>query len=236
MPRIIASESICPYCGARLVTVPTRKRHCAACNQVMYVKTGVDNKDYAVTENEVRMIKCERRKHNEDIRNKYGRRGHYRLIPKPDAKYPFSTTMKLSISLVPKILWGKSLRNLLARNEWEAIRQLELDRADKRCEVCGHQGIGLICHEVWEYDDERHIATLKGFQIVCRTCDMVHHIGRAGAIGRGEEAIQHLIKVNSLSGTEVIKQLQAALGTWVERNKYDWTIDWGVYQQDVNRE
>jgi hypothetical protein len=230
LPRVLASESTCPNCGAKMATVPTRKRHCATCKQVMYVKTGSDNNDYAVTEDEVRIIKRERRKHNEDIRNKHRRRGHYRLIPQPNVKYLPSTTMKLSISLVPETLWRKSLRNLLPRSKWEAIRQVELDRTGRKCEVCGHQGIGLICHEVWDYDDERHIATLKSFQIVCRTCDMVHHIGRAGAIGRGEEAIQHLMKVNSLSKTEAIQYIQAARGIWMDRNRYDWTIDWGTQE------
>ena len=64
---------------------------------------------------------------------------------------------------------------------------------------------------------------------------MVHHIGRAGAIGRGEEAIQHLIKVNSLSRTEAIQQIQAAKEVWMYRNIYDWAIDWGLYEQDVNK-
>ncbi|MFC1980174.1 HNH endonuclease [Chloroflexota bacterium] len=142
-------------------------------------------------------------------------------------------TMKLSITLVPKNMWGQSLRNLLPRSKWDSIRQLELDRAGKRCEVCGHQGTGLICHEVWDYDDERHVASLKGFQIVCKTCDLVHHIGRAGAIGHGDEAIQHFMKVNAFSRSDAIQQVRDAMGVWIDRNKYDWTIDWGIYEQDV---
>lgn len=37
----------------------------------MYVKKGIDGKDYAVTEDEVRIIKRERRKYNESKRNKF---------------------------------------------------------------------------------------------------------------------------------------------------------------------
>lgn len=70
MTRIPASQSTCPYCGTKLATVPSRKRHCPSCKQVMYVKTGVDDIDYAVTEDEVRIIKRERRKYNESMRNK----------------------------------------------------------------------------------------------------------------------------------------------------------------------
>ncbi len=68
MTRIPASQSTCPYCGTKLATAPSRKRRCPSCKQVMYVKTGPDDIDYAVTEDEVRIIKRERRKYNESTR------------------------------------------------------------------------------------------------------------------------------------------------------------------------
>jgi hypothetical protein len=45
----------------------------------------------------------------------------------------------------------------------------------------------MICHEVWEYDDQS-IATLTAFVLVCRDCNFVLHAGLALEVGFRLEA------------------------------------------------
>ena len=61
MTRTPVSESSCPYCGVVLAKSPTRKQRCPACKQIMYVRLGLKNICYTVTEDEARKIKRERR-------------------------------------------------------------------------------------------------------------------------------------------------------------------------------
>ncbi len=69
-------------------------------------------------------------------------------------------------------------------------------------------------------------------------------MGRAHEIGRGEEAEQHIAKINGTSREEARKMLQTAAIVWMARNKLSWTQDlswlrdrageYGLSQQDVD--
>ena len=78
----------------------------------------------------------------------------------------------------------------------------------------------MVCHEVWEYDDLNGVATLVELLIVCRDCNSVLHVGMSLVIGskrgkseivdRGEQALQHLRKVNRITRKEARKLVDDA--------------------------
>lgn len=59
-PADLPVNNMCPYCGARLVPVPSRKRKCPGCGQYVHVKRKPsDRKRYLVTDAEARAIEAE---------------------------------------------------------------------------------------------------------------------------------------------------------------------------------
>jgi hypothetical protein len=133
----------------------------------------------------------------------------------------------LAPALVPRPLWRGSAYKLLPSREWKAIRLDVLSRAADVCQVCGDTpGKGLTCHERWVYDDGEHVATLVGFECVCRRCSLVHHIGLAstGAIGTTAfaDALARLASINGITAEEAQVVLAEALKLWNERSAVGW--------------
>ena len=74
----------------------------------------------------------------------------------------------LKPELVPRSLVGRSEFKALARGkEWIQIKQSVIETAQGICQICGsRRDKGMICHEIWDYDDNEHIAILSKFQLI----------------------------------------------------------------------
>jgi hypothetical protein len=132
---------------------------------------------------------------------------------------------KLVPELVPEPLWGVSAYRALGKSTpWKAIRQDTLHEASNRCQFCGSEGPQLACHDKWEYDDRKCIATLIGFEIRCPLCHLATHIGRAMRIGHLQEAVEHICKVNGCTVKDVEKVIDAEMPLWKKRSKKKWTV------------
>ena len=140
----------------------------------------------------------------------------------------------LTIELVPKGQWGANLRSELPKAEWDRLRKATYAAAGHRCEVCGGKGRKwpVECHERWHYDEDTKVQSLVGLIALCPACHEVKHIGRAGAVGRAEQAIAHLMKVNNWKPDEAIKYVDEAFQTWARRSQEDWTLDIAWLEQD----
>ncbi len=141
--------------------------------------------------------------------------------------------LRLKIELVPGPLWRRNLRTILSRKEWEALRPRVIAAAGFRCEICG-AGPPLLCHEVWEYDDQRSIQRLRRLQAVCRLCSLVQHIGQAGVVvaaGRVKrrELVSRFMNVNGVSRSVFKEHEERAFERWYERSASEWTQDLGAY-------
>lgn len=125
MTRIPASQSICPYCGTKLATIPSRKRHCSSCRQVMYVKRGVDDTDYAVTEDEVRIIKRERRKYNESLRNRFFETNKGRSRPLKSCRFELLHTTNTSMigAIGERIAWYYLFHEGITAHKWGSLEE-----------------------------------------------------------------------------------------------------------------
>lgn len=145
------------------------------------------------------------------------------------------TSLKLTPALVPAPLWGRSVYNTLPRKQWELLRQVVLEAAANTCQHCEAQyEKGMICHEVWEYDDQKQVATLTALVIVCRDCNSVLHLGKSlligqkkgesGLVERGEQAVEHLKKINRITDQEARKLIKDAFKTHSARSRQAWQI------------
>ncbi len=148
---------------------------------------------------------------------------------------------KLMPAMVPRPLWGRSVYNELRRTrrrkQWEALRRTVLEAAANTCARCSAQyDSHMVCNEIWQYDDQQHIATLNAFEIVCRDCDSVLHLGKSLLIGgkrrdqgtaeRGEQAVNQLMKVNGIKKKEANKLILGAFDKWLERSDHlTWAIE-----------
>jgi hypothetical protein len=107
------------------------------------------------------------------------------------------------------------------------------------CAICGAGG-RLNCHEVWDYDDMRHVQKLMGFQAVCTLCHHMAHFGKAqllAAQGRIDldAVIRHFLEVNRVGHDVFESHKAAAFRTWRERSLHPWETDLGEWTRLVAR-
>ena len=141
--------------------------------------------------------------------------------------------LKLTIELVPRPLWNSSLYNLLPRKEWESIRKQAIAQYNNHCGICEAGGM-MICHEIWYYDDVNHIQRLTGFIAICAMCNCCKHMGRSARLAQQgklswESVVGHFCRVNGISVKEFLPICRSAFSQWDERNKHEWTQDFGEY-------
>jgi hypothetical protein len=148
-------------------------------------------------------------------------------LPPTSATATTTATAKLTIELVPSTCWYTNVRSQVSSQDWDRLRQHTYAQAHHRCEVCG--GVGpqhpVECHEVWHYDDDRHIQTLVKLIALCPACHEVKHMGFANTQGRGQIAQQHLAKVNRWSLDQTQTYVQECFQVWQRRSQYQWQLD-----------
>lgn len=134
---------------------------------------------------------------------------------------------KLTIELVPSTCWLTNLRSELSKSQWDQLRKATYRKANYRCEICGGKGDKhpVEAHEIWHYDDTNLVQSLQGLIALCPACHQVKHIGLAKLRGKGEEAANHLKKVNGWNERETQQYILEAFHTWNERSKYQWQLD-----------
>jgi hypothetical protein len=139
----------------------------------------------------------------------------------------------LMIELVPETSWFCNLRAKVKPDVWDVIRREAYRKAGYKCSICDHRG-RLYCHEVWVYDDERHIQKLDGFVALCEWCHMVKHIGYAeGFYDKYKALAGHFMRVNDCSFEDFLAAKDMAFEVWAERSEFPWEIDLGEYAKMV---
>jgi 5-methylcytosine-specific restriction endonuclease McrA len=146
--------------------------------------------------------------------------------------------MKLTAELVPKTAWNKSLSELLPRKAWNGIRENIIRDNGKKCQICGETEGLMSLHEIWSYDDLKHVQKLDGFILLCSLCHNVKHIGLAGILAKQgkldfNRVIKHFCSVNGCSEKEFKEHVKDAFAIWRERSQYQWTQDFGKYGEYI---
>lgn len=135
--------------------------------------------------------------------------------------------MKLSIELVPRTCWFSNVRSCVSKKDWDKLRKKTYKAAGHRCEICNGKGKKwpVECHEVWHYDDQRHIQRLDRMIALCPSCHEVKHIGLAQLKGNMDRAVKHLMKVNKISLDEADEYLTKVFNQWRKRSLHSWELD-----------
>jgi hypothetical protein len=137
----------------------------------------------------------------------------------------------LEVELIPSTCHFSNVRTTVTTKEWDKIRHISYEAAGHVCEICKDTGKNqgykhnVECHEIWKYDDKKHIQKLIGLISLCPTCHQVKHIGRAIAIGKQNEAIGQLLKVNKWTPEEAAAHIAESFELYKERSKYQWKLD-----------
>lgn len=133
---------------------------------------------------------------------------------------------KLNFELVPEECWWSNLRSNLSKADWDKVRFSAYKEADGKCRICGKRTAHLEAHEKWSYDEKRKIQKLEDVVAVCRDCHQVIHIGRTYLFGKGDDAMEHFMKVNGCTQSEFHLALGKANEENARRNEIEgWTAD-----------
>ena len=135
--------------------------------------------------------------------------------------------LKLTIELVPQGSFFNNVRAIVTKDEWDILRHEAYQGANYICEICGGKGDKwpVECHEIWEYDDIKHIQTLKGLTALCPNCHAVKHMGYSSISGNFSGALSHFMSVNNLDKFEAARLVDKAFRLWKSRSEYNWTVD-----------
>ena len=134
---------------------------------------------------------------------------------------------RLTIELVPSSCWFSNLRSVLKEKEWKELKQIAYKRAGRCCEVCSGKGSKwpVEAHEIWHYDDGAAIQKLAGIVALCPSCHEVKHFGFANLNGRGADALEHLMQVNSWDEDTASEYVNAQFEIWSKRSERKWFAD-----------
>lgn len=130
--------------------------------------------------------------------------------------------MKYAPSILPFGAWGQNARQF--PKVWKKIREAAIYKADHRCEVCGAEG-RVECHEEWSFDAVKRIQRLEQIKVLCPACHETQHTGRARMLGRMEQVVAHICKINSISQSEAIEAINSAVERAVSMNDIVWSLD-----------
>ena len=148
--------------------------------------------------------------------------------------------LKLTIELVPETSWYNNMRKAMSKSNWDKLRKEIYKKYNNVCGIC-HASGRMSCHEIWKYDDEKHIQKLEGFISLCDSCHFVKHFGLAGILSmQGKldlnKIIEHFMKVNGCDEEAFLKHKKESNKIWKERSKHNWEVDFGEYKELIKQE
>lgn len=138
----------------------------------------------------------------------------------------------LKIELVPKTCFYSNVRKVVSKSKWDKIRKKAYKRSNNKCAICDTKNVKLNCHEIWSYDDQKHIQHLDGFQALCENCHMIKHAGFSMHTKKGKELydreklIRHFCEVNECTKEDFLEHEKAAFKKWRERSQHEWKQPW----------
>ena len=144
---------------------------------------------------------------------------------------------QLLVELIPKTCHYSNVRTTVKPTEWDKIRFISYEAAGNKCEICGDTGKNqgykhaVECHEIWHYDDEKHVQKLIGLISLCPLCHMTKHIGRAMAMGRENFCYTQLSKVNNWTKEQIQEHVLTSFEVHKERSKHEWTLDISILEK-----
>jgi len=139
--------------------------------------------------------------------------------------------MKLTIELVPKSVWNKSIYRLNPRL-WKEIKKKVSAKEGKKCWICESEE-KVSAHEFWSYDIKKKVQRLEAVHHLCSLCHKVKHIRFWTATTEGEkilkqegitegDIVKHFCKINNCSVKDYVKAVKSADELHSKLSKIDW--------------
>ena len=134
-------------------------------------------------------------------------------------------TLLLKPQYVPIPLSGFTAFKLLRNtSSWRNIRTTEMEKAGTRCSVCKDRATRLYCHERWRYRDNKRVALLAAFAILCHACHCAIHADWAAGHGMRDVATAQLCRVNGITVDEAADLFKRAWEIQESRREKRWKI------------
>lgn len=141
--------------------------------------------------------------------------------------------MKLEIELIPGKQWGKSLAQLLPKEDWDILRRKIYRVHNWTCQICGAYGVRVHCHEVWSYNDQKRIQKLVDLECCCEDCHHIHHWGQTihllheGKLTQAyiDKLRKHYCGVNKCTEKDMIEHIVEAGEKNMRRSRYKYRLD-----------
>ena len=132
--------------------------------------------------------------------------------------------LRLSVELIPMTTVGINLRSELTPTQWDTLRRKVYSRVNYCCEACDASNIEVHCHEVWDWDDKKHVQKLIGLRCLCWECHRTTHLSDPG-IGGNLKTLKHLAHVNGITIFKANKILLKAYLQGSIRSEHEWKLD-----------
>ena len=148
--------------------------------------------------------------------------------------------MKLRMNFLPSQVSGQNFRRKAGRMIFQKVKEEVFRRAKNRCEICGSDK-QLRCEELWDFDEERGYARLKGIICLCSSCFYVRHFDVARTIaGEGwlylDELKDHFLAVNNGDLEDFNRELKRAESEYLKLAEKEWQIDYGAWNKVLYEE
>jgi 5-methylcytosine-specific restriction endonuclease McrA len=140
-----------------------------------------------------------------------------------------ASSLKLEFEFIPLTSWGVSLAQKLPTKEWDEIRRECYKEANHSCEICKDTGVTLHAHEVWHFDDRKHIQHLDDLVCVCETCHNVIHFGRSQNVYKKpyiNKLIAHWARINKKPKEQFLHYYIKAKNLAEKRSEYHYKVMW----------
>lgn len=130
--------------------------------------------------------------------------------------------------MVPQTAWGRNLRAVLVKEDWDVVRKAAYQASGYRCRVCGGKGDEwpVEADEAWHYDDALRLQTLRGVIALCPDCHKVRHWGKTLIDGHEAAALERLMMINGWSRQHARQAADEAYAQWQRRSRHAWETDY----------
>lgn len=139
----------------------------------------------------------------------------------------------LYIDLIPATSWFTNVRSALSSREWNSLAGRIRERSNFKCEICSRvTKRAPDVHERWKYDiaDGCYTQRLMRLIALCTSCHGATHMGFAETIGRGDQMMRHMMRINRWSSIEFLEHRTKAFDVWHVRSQVKWDLDLSMLQ------
>lgn len=134
------------------------------------------------------------------------------------------------VDLTPYSTHFTSLRACLTASDWKAISKYVIQRAGRKCEICGSEE-KLEAHERWRLNIETKRQDVIRLLCVCKKCHLGIHHSLAGIIGMRSEIDGHIMVETGWDKETLAAHIKERTRTYHQLSKHEHMVDLGMFEK-----